>query len=142
MVLLYYDFVPWEWWKGQPRRWGPRSWRWTSFRCRWEPTKKDRTWEHQNKINKKFHKIWYKIVWYAAFSLFTGSTNKFIFFFQFLTTLRSQIKGYSRLLIFRKFLTLPLDIWASLFINFQESLIRAYLLIKFEEKFQTTLLLH
>jgi hypothetical protein len=76
------------------------------------------------------------------------------------TTLRSQIEGYTRLLIFRKFSTLPVVIWASPFINFQENLqppsfftyingffstlpavIRTYPLIKFEEKFHPTLLL-
>ena len=36
-------------------------------------------------------------------------------------TLRSQIEGYTRLLIFRKFSTLPAVIWASQFINFQEN---------------------
>ena len=67
-------------------------------------------------------------------------------------TLRSQIEGYTGLLIFRKFSTLPAVIWASPFINFQEIFqppcfftyknekfstlpIRAYPLIKFEEKF-------
>ena len=74
-------------------------------------------------------------------------------------TLRSQIEGYTRLLIFRKFSILPAVIWASPFINFQENfqppcfftytneifstlpaVIRAYPLIKFEEKFQPTLL--
>ena len=77
-----------------------------------------------------------------------------------LHTLRSQIDGYTRLLIFRKFSTLPAVIWASPFINFQENFqppcfftytnekistlpadIWAYPLIKFEEKFQPTLLL-
>ena len=71
-----------------------------------------------------------------------------------LSTLRSQIEGYTRLLIFRKFSTLPAVIWASPFINFQENfqppcfftytnekfstlpaVIRASPLIKFEEKF-------
>ena len=75
-------------------------------------------------------------------------------------TLRSQIEGYTRLLIFKKFSPLPAVIWASPFINFQENfqppcfftytnekisslpaIIRAYPLIKFEEKFQPTLLL-
>ena len=75
-------------------------------------------------------------------------------------TLRSQIEGYTRLLIFRKFSTLPAVIWASPFINFQENfqppcfftytneknstlptVIRAYPLIRFEEKFQSPLLL-
>ena len=75
-------------------------------------------------------------------------------------TLRSQIEGYTRLLIFRKFFTLPAVIWVSPFINFQENfqppcfftytnekfstlpaVIRAYPLIKFEEKFQPPLLL-
>jgi hypothetical protein len=75
-------------------------------------------------------------------------------------TIRSQIEGYTRLLIFRKFSTLPAVTWASPFINFQENVqtscffsykkkkistlpavIRAYTLIKFEEKFQPTLLL-
>ena len=75
-------------------------------------------------------------------------------------TLRSQIEGYTRLLIFRKFSTLPAVIWASPFIIFQENsqppcfftytnekfstipaVIWAYPLIKFEEKFQSTLLL-
>ena len=37
------------------------------------------------------------------------------------STLRSQIEGYTRLLIFRKFSTLPAVIWASPFINFQEN---------------------
>ena len=36
-------------------------------------------------------------------------------------TLRSQIEGYTRLLIFRNFSPLPAVIWASLFINFQEN---------------------
>ena len=36
-------------------------------------------------------------------------------------TLRSQIEGYPRLLIFRKFSTLPAVISASPFINFQEN---------------------
>ena len=72
----------------------------------------------------------------------------------------SPIEGYTRLLIFRKFSTLPTVIWASPFINFQENfqppcfftytndkfstlsaVIWAYPLIKFEEKFQPTLLL-
>ena len=39
----------------------------------------------------------------------------------FPSTLRSQIEGYTRLLIFRKFSTLPAVIWASPFINFQEN---------------------
>ena len=72
----------------------------------------------------------------------------------------TQIEGYTRLLIFRKFSILPAVIWASRFINFQEkfqppcfftytyenfstlpAVIRAYPLIRFEEKFQPTLLL-
>ena len=76
------------------------------------------------------------------------------------TTLRSQIEGYTRLLIFRKFSTLPAVIWASPLINFQENfqpscfftytsekfstlpaVIWASPLIKFEERFQPTLLL-
>ena len=75
-------------------------------------------------------------------------------------TLWSQIEGYTRLLILRKFSTLPAVIWASPFINIQENfqlfcfftytnekistlpaVIRASPLIKFEEKFQPTLLL-
>ena len=36
-------------------------------------------------------------------------------------TLRSQIEGYTRLLIFRKFSTPPAVIWASPFINIQEN---------------------
>ena len=75
-------------------------------------------------------------------------------------TLWSQIEGYTRLLILRKFSTLPAVIWASPFINFQENfqspcfftytnekfstlpaVIRASPLIKFEEKFQPPLLL-
>ena len=77
-----------------------------------------------------------------------------------LDTLKSQIEGYTHLLIFRKFSILPTVIWAYPFINFQENfqppcfftytneifstlpaVIRAYPLIKFEEKFQSTLLL-
>ena len=77
-----------------------------------------------------------------------------------LATFRSQVEGYTRLFLFRKFSTLPAVIWASPFIKFQDSfqppcfftytnekfytqpaVIRAYPLIKFEEKFQTTLLL-
>ena len=77
-----------------------------------------------------------------------------------LFTLRSQIEGYTRLLIFKKFSPLPAVIWASPFINFQDNfqppcfftytnekfstlpaVIRASLLIKFEEKFQPPLLL-
>ena len=38
-----------------------------------------------------------------------------------LITLRSQIEGYTRLLIFKNFSTLPRVIWASPFINFQEN---------------------
>ena len=75
-------------------------------------------------------------------------------------TLRSQIEGYTRLLILRKFSTLPAVIWASPFINIQENfqlscfftytnekmsilpaVIRAYPLIKLEEKFLPTFLL-
>ena len=75
-------------------------------------------------------------------------------------TLRSQIEGYTRLLIFRKFSILPAVIWASPFINIQENfqpfcfftytneifsilpaVIRASPLIKFGQKFQSTLLL-
>ena len=75
-------------------------------------------------------------------------------------TLRSQIEGYTRLLIFRKFSILSAVIWASPFINIQESfqpfcfftytieifsilpaVIRAYPLIKSGQKFQSTLLL-
>ena len=80
-----------------------------------------------------------------------------------LATFRSQVEGYTRLFLFRKFSTLPAVIWASPFINFQENFqppcffnfftytnekfsslpadIKAYLIIKFEEKFQPTLLL-
>ena len=36
-------------------------------------------------------------------------------------TLKSQIEGYTRLLIFRKFSILPAVIWASPFINIQEN---------------------
>ena len=36
-------------------------------------------------------------------------------------TLRSQIEGYTRLLIFKKFSIPPAVIWAYLFINFQEN---------------------
>ena len=79
---------------------------------------------------------------------------------KFLLTLRSQIEGYTLLLIFRKFSILPAVIWASPFINIQENfqyfclftytnekcstlpaVIRAYPLIKFGQKFQSTLLL-
>ena len=75
-------------------------------------------------------------------------------------TLRSQIEGYTRLLIFRIFSILPAVIWAYSFNNFQQNfqpicfftytneifsilpaVIRAYPLIKFEEKFQPTLLI-
>ena len=71
------------------------------------------------------------------------------------TTLRSQIEGYTRLLIFRKISILPAVIWASLFINFQENfqppcfftytneifstlptVIRAYPFINSQENFQ------
>ena len=38
-----------------------------------------------------------------------------------LHTVRSQIEGYIRLLIFRKFSILPAVIWASPFINIQEN---------------------
>jgi hypothetical protein len=91
----------------------------------------------------------------GQFPLWTPGNNRPV-----ATTLRSQIEGYTRLLIIRKFSTLPAVIWASPFINFQENfqppcfftykneknstlpaVIRAYPLIKFEEKFQPTLLL-
>ena len=39
----------------------------------------------------------------------------------FFFTLRSKIEGYTRLLIFGKFSTLPAVIWASPFINFKEN---------------------
>ena len=77
-----------------------------------------------------------------------------------LHTLRSQIEGYTRILIFRKFSSLPAVIWASPFIYIQENLqlfcfftytnenfstlpavIRASPLIKFRKEFQSTLLL-
>ena len=80
--------------------------------------------------------------------------------FSYSVTLTSQIDGYTRLLIFRKFSTLPDVIWASQFINFQDNfqppcfftytnekistlpaVIRAYPLFKFGQKFQATLLL-
>ena len=79
---------------------------------------------------------------------------------KFSCTLRSQIEGYTRLLILRKFSTLPAVIWASPFINIQENfqlfcfftytnenfstlpaVIRASPLIKFRKEFQSTLLL-
>ena len=41
--------------------------------------------------------------------------------FHFVFTLRSQIEGYTRLLIFRKYSILPAVIWAYPFINFQEN---------------------
>ena len=41
--------------------------------------------------------------------------------FHFVFTLRSQIEGYTRLLIFRKFSILPAVIWASPFIDIQEN---------------------
>ena len=52
--------------------------------------------------------------------------NWFLYFFFTLLErmqfpLRSQIEGYTCLLIFRKFSTLPAVIWASPFINFQEN---------------------
>ena len=59
--------------------------------------------------------------------LFDKSTNFFNIsfggriFYRNQNTLRSQIEGYTRLLIFRKFSTLPAVIWASPFINFQEN---------------------
>ena len=82
-------------------------------------------------------------------------------FWRIPTTLRSQIEGYTRLLIFRKFYILPAVIWVSLFLNIQinfslfvfspkytneiffilPAVIRAYPLIKFGQKFQSTLLL-
>ena len=77
-----------------------------------------------------------------------------------LDTLKSQIEGYTHLLIFRKFSILPAVIWASPFINIQENfqpfcfftytneifsilpvVIRAYPLIQFGQKFQSTPLL-
>ena len=78
----------------------------------------------------------------------------------FFTNLRSQIEGYTRLLIFRKFSILLAVIWAFPFIDIQENfqlfcfftytnekfyiltaVITAYQLIKFGQKFQSTLLL-
>ena len=72
-----------------------------------------------------------------------------------LDTLKSQIEGYTHLLIFRKFSILHAVIWTSPFIDIQENfqpfcfftytneifsilhvVIRAYPLIKFEKKFQ------
>ena len=77
-----------------------------------------------------------------------------------MSTLRSQIEGYTRLFIFKKISPLPAVILASPFINFQENfqllcfftytneifsilptVFTAYPLIKFEEKFQPTLFL-
>ena len=95
--------------------------------------------------------IAFQIFHILIFLIFLGSTSD---------TLRSQIEGHTRLLIFKKFSPLPDVIWASPFINFQENfqspcfftytnekfstlpaVIRASPLIKFEEKFQPPLLL-
>ena len=51
------------------------------------------------------------------------------------STLRSQIEGYTRLLIFRKFSTLPAVIWASPFINFQENFLPPCFFTYSNEKF-------
>ena len=78
----------------------------------------------------------------------------------FRDTLRSQIEGYTRLLMFRKFPIFPLLLEPTHLLIFKKIsslpvfhlstqmifsilpvVIRAYLLIKFEEKFQPTLLL-
>ena len=49
-------------------------------------------------------------------------TEKFLPYHTFiLLTLRSQIEGYARFLIFRKFFILPTVIWPSPFINIQEN---------------------
>ena len=54
-----------------------------------------------------------------------------------LNILRSQIEGYTRLLIFGKFSTLPAIIWASLFINFQDNFQPPCFFTYTNEKFST-----
>ena len=53
------------------------------------------------------------------------------------STLRSQIEGYTRLLIFRKFSTLPAVIWASPLINFLENFQPSCFFTYTSEKFST-----
>ena len=91
---------------------------------------------------------------------YTGKKSTSSLFVHIMHTLWSQIEEYTRLLILRKFSTLPAVIWASPFINIQENLklfcfftysnenfstlpavIRASPLIKFRKEFQSTLLL-
>ena len=67
----------------------------------------------------------YGYIMYGLFShclyLVLNTQETSHFYWQYFHTLWSQIKGYTRLLIFRKFSILPAVIWASPFINFQEN---------------------
>ena len=75
-------------------------------------------------------------------SMYSASWSH-IFNFCYTNTHRSQIEGYTRLLIFRKLSILPAVIWASPFINIQEKfqpfcfftydVIRAYPLINLDK---------
>ena len=48
-------------------------------------------------------------------------SHKYVKYNAYMNTLRSQIEGYTRLLVCRKFSILPAVIWAYPFINFQEN---------------------
>ena len=61
--------------------------------------------------SSKFARIWHVFK-------YSGSFNSS--WLSFLSTLRSQIEGYTRLLIFRKISTLCAVIWAYPFINFKK----------------------
>ena len=78
----------------------------------------------------------YKVIWsflnpfsllikkYLEFIVLVSRNSLCVLYWPFiviLVTLRYQIDGYSRLLIFKKFSILPTVIWASLFINTQEN---------------------
>ena len=78
--------------------------------------------------NRGIQGIYQKIAWDVnGRTSWTSSNGKAVWFHQtyegwfFGPTLRSQIEGYTLLLIFRKFSSLPAVIWVSPFIKFQEN---------------------
>ena len=98
------------------------------------------------------------ILFFHSFSFDLVLEKNSYYIIKYLGTLRSQLEEYTRLL--RKFFILRAVIWASPFINIQENFrlfcfftytndffsilpadIRAYLFIKFRQKFQSSLLL-